>query len=91
VTKVIPPGSFVLAGREYGDDSLLVVSAPKMDVQVAQQVDVTGVVRQFDYDVYVDDYDLGTDAGLYTEFDQEEVLIAGGPAASAGGSPSPKG
>jgi hypothetical protein len=88
VTKVIPPASFVLAGREYGDDALLVVSAPKMDVQVAQQVDVTGVVRQFDYETYADDYDLGTDAGLYIEFEQEEVLIAGGPAGSATSSPA---
>ena len=68
---------------------MLVISAPKMDVQVAQQVDVTGVVRQFDYEAYVDDYDLGTDAGLYIEFEQEEVLIAGGPAGTASGSVAP--
>jgi hypothetical protein len=85
VTRVVGPSSFLLDGREYGDDTLLVISAPAMDVEVGRQVDVTGVVRQFDYEIYRDGFGLA-DPGLYGDFEQEEVLVVGGPAASGGAS-----
>jgi hypothetical protein len=95
VTALVGPSSFMLDGRQYGDDTLLVISAPAMDVEVGEQVDVTGVVRQFDYEIYKDGYGL-SDPGLYGGFDGEEVLVAGGPGASGGvsapaRSPSPAG
>jgi hypothetical protein len=88
VTRVVGPSSFVLDGKGYGDDTLLVISAPSMDVEIGEQVDVTGVVRQFDYEIYRDGYGLA-DPGLYGDFDQEEVLVAGGAAGS--GNPSAPG
>ncbi|WP_212990840.1 hypothetical protein [Actinoplanes auranticolor] len=88
VTRVVGPSSFVLDGREYGDDTLLVISAPARSVEAGQQVEVTGVVRQFDYEIYRDGYGLA-DPGLYGDFEREEVLVAGGSAAASGGASTP--
>ena len=80
----------MLDGQHYGD-TLLVISALAMDVQVGEQVDRTGVVRQFDYEIYENGYGL-SDPGVYGGFDGEEVLVAGGSGASGGVStpaPSP--
>jgi hypothetical protein len=86
VTKVITDRSFVLTGDEYGDDSILVLSAPDIDAERGKEVTVTGVVRKFTYGAYFDDYDLGG-ADSYEDFDAEEFLEATG-SPSAGASPS---
>lgn len=86
VTQVITDRSFVLTGDEYGDDSLLVLSAAGIDAERGKDVTVTGVVGKFAYDAYAAEYDLGG-ADSYAGFDAEEFLVAiGGP--SAGGAPS---
>ncbi|MDY7088525.1 MAG: hypothetical protein SYR96_25905 [Actinomycetota bacterium] len=83
VTKVITDRSFVLTGNEYGDDSILVLSAPGIDAESGKQVTVTGVVSTFSYEHYLDDYGLGS-ADAYQEFDAEEFLVAtGGPSSDA--------
>lgn len=80
VSKVITDRSFVLTGEEYGDDSLLVLSAPGIEAERGEEVTVTGVVRTFTYGAYFNDYDLGG-ADSYEDFDAEEFLVAtGGPA-----------
>ncbi|WP_199430532.1 hypothetical protein [Qaidamihabitans albus] len=76
VTEVIDPQSFVLAGEDYGDDSLLVLSGKDArKVQEGDVVKVTGTVREFDYENYRADYALGA-ADLYTPYDTEEFLVA---------------
>ncbi|MEV4703170.1 hypothetical protein [Actinoplanes sp. NPDC049316] len=86
VSKVITDRSFVLTGEEYGDDSLLVLSAPGIEAERGEEVTVTGVVGKFAYGAYFNDYDLGS-ADSYEDFDAEEFLVAtgGGP----GTDPSP--
>ncbi|UQU62609.1 hypothetical protein COUCH_26720 [Couchioplanes caeruleus] len=86
VSKVITERSFVLTGNEYGDDSILVLSAPGIEAEPGKQVTVTGVVRKFTYGAYFDDYDLGG-ADSYEDFDAEEFLVATG-TPSPGPSPS---
>ncbi len=83
VREVISRSSFVLAGEQYGDESLLVISAPTLDVEVGRHVEVTGVVRTFGHENYADGYDLADDTD-YTEFDGEEMLVVGGSAGSPG-------
>ncbi len=86
VSKVITDRSFVLTGDEYGDDSILVLSAPGIAAERGRQVTVTGVVSTFTYGAYFDDYDLGG-ADSYEDFDAEEFLVATG-TPSSGTSPS---
>jgi hypothetical protein len=48
VTSIVSPTSFVLNGREWGDDSVLVVSADDMgNLREDSVVQVTGTVKQF--------------------------------------------
>ncbi|WP_199516620.1 hypothetical protein [Nucisporomicrobium flavum] len=88
VTKVLKPNAFVLDGRAYGDESLLVISAPAKDVTVGQDTQVTGKVEQFSYTIHGDEFGLA-DPSLYGDFEREEVLVAGGSAASGTPSASP--
>lgn len=85
VTQVVGESAFVLDGIEYGDENLLVVSAPAMDVTVGEKAAVTGVVREFGFDTYAGEYQLGEDVTAYTGFAGEEFLVAGG----TQGSPAP--
>lgn len=95
VTRLIGPSSFVLDGMRYGKDSILVIATPPMDVEVGQSVDATGVVRQFGYDIYADEYELG-ETDLYNDYGAEQILVVGGSSASPDASartvsPSPAG
>lgn len=76
VTKVITPTSFVLTGREYDDDSILVLSAEDATVRRGQQITVTGEVQRFRYPNYRG-YELDDDDS-YGEYDGEEFLVASG-------------
>ncbi|PRX43699.1 hypothetical protein B0I33_114160 [Prauserella shujinwangii] len=76
VDEVVGPRSFVLGAQDYGDDSVLVLAqrdAP--DVQEGNVVQVTGTVREFDYQNYEADYALGA-ADLYEPYGGEEFLVA---------------
>jgi hypothetical protein len=93
VTQVISDGAFMLDGKQYGDESLLVISAPAIDAQMDKQVTVTGVVREFGFEEWSDEYTLGEEPGRYIDFSGEEVLVVGGSqgsvAPSVATSPSP--
>jgi hypothetical protein len=92
VTQLISDGAFMLDGKQYGDESLLVISAPAIDAQMDKQVTVTGVVREFGFDEWSGEYALGEEPGPYIDFSGEEVLVVGGTqgsvAPSAATSPS---
>ena len=78
VTTVLGDKSFVLDGSEYGDESLLVLSADEaggMDLQEGDVVEVTGTVEDFAYANYRDAYGL-IDDGVYTTYGDEEFLAA---------------
>ncbi|WP_188197792.1 hypothetical protein [Nonomuraea sp. SYSU D8015] len=75
VTKVFTPTSFELAAGQYGDNSLLVLSARSNTISKGDVVQVTGRVQEFSYDSYHDQYDLG-DARMYNPYPKENVLIA---------------
>ncbi|NUT51481.1 MAG: hypothetical protein HOV94_29905 [Saccharothrix sp.] len=78
VTAVLGDKSFVLDGSEYGDESLLVLSADEasgMDLQEGDAVQVTGTVEDFAYANYRDEYGL-IDDGVYTTYGDEEFLAA---------------
>ena len=78
VTAVLGDKSFVLDGSEYGDESLLVLSADEakgMDLQEGDVVRVTGTVEDFAYANYRDQYGL-IDDGVYTTYGDEEFLAA---------------
>lgn len=76
IGEVIGPTSFTLEAENFGDDSLLVVSAKNTTLSEDETVKVTGVVRTFEYADYVDEYDLENDAALYEPFVGEEFLVA---------------
>jgi hypothetical protein len=76
VEEVLTPQSFRLDGGDWGDESLLVVSAEQAtDVQEDDVVQVTGTVRQFAYDDYANEYGL-TDPGVYDPYVEEEFIEA---------------
>lgn len=76
VEEVLSPQSFRLDGGDWGDESLLVVSAPRAkDLQDDDVVQVTGTVREFTYDDYANEYGLD-DPGIYDEYDEEEFIEA---------------
>lgn len=82
VTEVFGPTSFELAGDDWGDDSLLVVSAEDApDLTEGQVVQVTGTVREFVYADYEADYGLG-DIDIYEPYASEKFLEASSVAAS---------
>lgn len=77
VEEVLNEQSFVLDGGDWGDESLLVVSADKaQSLQEDDVVQVTGTVREFVYDDYADEYGLVADPGVYDDYDEEEFLEA---------------
>lgn len=76
VTAVLGSTSFVLGGDQYGDESLLVVSAQDMTVGSGDQVRVTGTVERFGYGAYADRFGLAEDATDYVPFEGEEFLVA---------------
>lgn len=76
VTDVLSPRSFELAGDDWGDDSLLVLTQQQADVQEGDVIQVTGTVEEgFTYDDNVDPYALG-DAGIYGAYDEENFLAS---------------
>lgn len=76
VEEVLSPQSFRLDGGDWGDESLLVVSAQQAkDLQEDDVVQVTGTVREFTFDDFNNEYGLD-DPGIYDEYDQEEFLVA---------------
>lgn len=76
VTEVLGDTSFVLDGSEYGDESLLVLSAEEMDeIRVGDVVEVTGVVGEFVHADYREEYGL-LDEGVYDLYVDEEFLLA---------------
>jgi hypothetical protein len=68
VTDVISPQSFVLAGADYGEDSLLVQTPTPVTVAKGQMVQVTGTVGQF-HRLAESDYAPGT----YDRYEQYET------------------
>lgn len=70
VTKVLAPTSVELAGRDYGDESLLVVTAEPTEVTVGELVRATGIVGQ--YHLVIEDDPAQT--GLYAEYNTEPYL-----------------
>lgn len=75
VTEVLTPTSFELGGADWGDDSLLVVSATEApDLAEGQVVQVTGTVREFVYADY-EAYGLGEEE-VYDPYGDEEFLEA---------------
>lgn len=70
VTKVLSPTSLELAGGDYGDDSLLVVTAQPVPVQVGDEVRATGIVGQY-HRVLEDD---PMQYGLYEDYVTEAYL-----------------
>lgn len=76
VTKRLPGQAFVLAGGEYGDASLLVLTtkdAPR--IRVGEVLRVTGVIREFAFADYSDKYAL-TEPSPYEGFGGETFLVA---------------
>lgn len=59
VTEVLGPRNFELAGRDYGEDSLLVQTPDPVQVEQGQRVRVTGTVGQFHL-LSEDDYAPGS-------------------------------
>jgi hypothetical protein len=93
VIRIIGPTSFVMDASRYGEDALLVISAPAVDAEAGKQVQVTGVIQPFEYEDVTKQYGLGEDF-LYTEFEEEEILVVGGSGADSSASanaPSPAG
>lgn len=76
VEDVLSPKSFVLNGDDWGDDSVLVLSAQEaQDLQEDDIVQVTGTVKSFTYDDYAGDYGLA-EPGLYEAYGDEEFIEA---------------
>lgn len=76
VADVLPPPSFQLAGDDWGDDSLLLVSANNAEVQEGEVVEVTGQVRdEFAHDSIAQNFALA-DPGLYGRYRGENFLAA---------------
>lgn len=77
VLRTLSAQAFVLAGEDYGDDSLLVLSKNEMsNLEPGMEIKVTGVVRVFNYDEYVEPYGLYGAGPLYEPFESEEFLVA---------------
>ncbi|MDR7301574.1 hypothetical protein [Haloactinomyces albus] len=78
VTEVFTPTSFQLDAAEWGDDSLLVVSAQQRNnLRAGELVQVTGTVRSsFAYDQNADRYGLAADAEVYSDYEGEKYLAA---------------
>lgn len=76
VSEVLGPKSFVINGDDWGDDSLLVLSAEEASsLQEDELVRVTGTVQEFTYDTYATNYGL-VDAGLYEPYGTEKFIGA---------------
>lgn len=68
--------SVILDAGPYGDDSLLVLfKGDQPEFAEGQKMIVTGTVRQFSYDDYVEQYGLG-EAALFDAYANEEFLEA---------------
>lgn len=78
VLSTLSSHAFVLAGEEYGDDSLLVLTKSDIsDLVPGMAVQVTGTVRTFTYSEYVDPYGLdAVDPALFEPYEEEEFLAA---------------
>lgn len=76
VTAILGPTSFVVGGEQYGDESLLIVSAPEMEIGTGDRVRVTGSVERFGYGAYAERFGLAEDATDYVPFEGEEFLVA---------------
>ncbi len=89
VEEVLTPQSFRLDGGDWGDESLLVVSAAQApDLQEDDVVQVTGTVRQFIYDDYADEYGLAED-DVYDPYAGEEFIEASTVDMTAESDPAP--
>ncbi len=76
VRDVMTPNSFTINGEDWGDESVLVLSEQDLtDVEEGEFVSVTGVVRDFAFEEYADNYGL-LDEGLYDPYGDEEVIEA---------------
>ncbi|MUL42627.1 hypothetical protein FZ103_15850 [Streptomonospora sp. PA3] len=77
VEDVLSNESFRLEGAEdwIDGDPLLVISAERSDVEEGDVVRVTGIVRDFDYTTYSEDYELG-DEGAYDDFENRHFIVA---------------
>lgn len=75
VTDVLSPRAFVLNGRGWGDDSVIVLSAEDTFLAEENVVQVTGTVGTFAYADYQSDYGLA-DRDLYAPYLGEEFLVA---------------
>lgn len=73
VTDVLDPSSFELAGREYGEDSLLVQTAAPTEVVQGQVVRVVGTVGQ--YHRFAEDEGVPpVQYDMYEEYETEAYL-----------------
>lgn len=88
VTDVLGDKAFVLDGSEYGDESLLVLSADLDGVRVGDVVRLTGIVGEFVHADYREEYGL-FDEGVYDLFVDEEFLLAQSVQAGGGDSSDP--
>ncbi|GAB3658244.1 hypothetical protein [Glycomyces tarimensis] len=76
VTDVLTATSFELAGEEYADESLLVLTEQEIAVAEGDIVQVIGTVEEsFRYDDYVDQYNLD-EPEPYERYGDEEFLTA---------------
>jgi hypothetical protein len=76
VTDVIGPKSFAIGGRDYGEDSLLVLTQKgTADVQKGEMAHITGTVERFTFADYADVYGLD-DERDFEAYHDKQILIA---------------
>lgn len=76
ITDVIGPTSFAIGGRDYGEESLLVLTEKgTADVQKGETAHVTGTVERFTFADYVDIYGLD-DERDFEAYHDKQILVA---------------
>lgn len=76
VQQVLTPTSFRIGGDDVaGEEELLLISKNVGDRQPGDVVQVMGIVRLFDYEEYVEEYQLGP-ADSYRGDDGDLIVVA---------------
>lgn len=80
VLDVVSDEAFWLGGDDFGTSAVLVVNAAGTTVQEDQVVQVTGTVREFEEDAFVEDFgfedDVFDDEELFGGFVGQPVIVA---------------
>jgi hypothetical protein len=74
VSQVLSDQSFLVPSKDTSGDALLVV-ADDDRVRVGQELQLSGILRTFEYAELAQAYALG-DAAVYREFEDKLVLVA---------------